>query len=100
MQHQDKYSEGSPQPRKKIQSKKQQKIIKKIDENKKILYCEDEEAFKKYCQDNNLKYEYKKDDENYINTGGNKYISSVNGNFIQPKAQVKTQAIQVQMGTT
>ena len=52
------------------------------DENKKILYCEDEETFKSYCQDNNLKYEWKKDNENYINTGGNKYVSSVNGNTL------------------
>lgn len=52
------------------------------DENKNILYCEDEKTFESYCENNNLDYKWKENNENYINSGSNKFIKSNNGNSI------------------
>lgn len=41
------------------------------DEEKKILYCMDKDAFEKYCKENNLNYEFGKFNENYYNCGLN-----------------------------
>lgn len=52
------------------------------DENKNILYCEDEETFESYCKNNNLDYKWKENNENYINSGSNNFIKSNNGQAI------------------
>lgn len=48
------------------------------DNEKNILYCEDEETFNKYCEENKLKYKYLDFNDNYINSGSNWYIKSKN----------------------
>lgn len=52
------------------------------DENKNILYCENQEKFNEYCLQNNLNYKWKNNNENYINSGSSFYIQSQNLNNI------------------
>lgn len=52
------------------------------DENNNILYCEDQTTFENYCKNNNLKYIWKETNENYINSGSNKFIKTNNGDTI------------------
>lgn len=52
------------------------------DENNNILYCEDQPTFENYCKNNNLKYTWKETNENYINSGSNKFIKANNGDTI------------------
>lgn len=52
------------------------------DENNNILYCEDQTTFETYCKNNNLKYTWKETNENYINSGSNKFIKTNNGETI------------------
>ena len=53
------------------------------DENNNILYCEDQTTFESYCKNNNLKYTWKETNENYINSGSNKFIKANNGDTIK-----------------
>lgn len=46
------------------------------DNEKNILYCEDENEFNHYCKSNNLDYVYNNYNDNYINSGSNWYIKS------------------------
>ncbi len=52
------------------------------DEKNNILYCEDQPTFENYCKNNNLKYTWKETNENYINSGSNKFIKKNNGDTI------------------
>ncbi len=52
------------------------------DENNNILYCEDQPTFENYCKNNNLKYTWKETNENYINSGSNKFIKANNEDTI------------------
>lgn len=52
------------------------------DEEKNILYCEDEQVFKEYCKVNNLEYIWKETNDKYINSGSNWYIKSINKDSI------------------
>lgn len=45
------------------------------DEENKILYCMDEDAFEKYCKENNLDYQFMEFNENYYNCGLNDILS-------------------------
>ncbi len=44
------------------------------DENNKILYCMDKDAFEQYCERNNLNYKFSEFNENYYNCGLNSFI--------------------------
>lgn len=44
------------------------------DEENRILYCENEDAFKKFCGEKKLDYKYNEFTENYIDGGRNCYI--------------------------
>lgn len=46
------------------------------DEENRILYCMNEEAFNKYCEDNRLDYSYSEYNENYYNCGLNSFIEN------------------------
>lgn len=52
------------------------------DENKNILYCEDQMVFEEYCKSNNLEHKWTQHNENYINSGSNKFIKANNGETI------------------
>ncbi len=52
------------------------------DNDNKILCCEDKDIFDKFCKDKSLNYSWKQTNENYINSGGNYYIKSVNENQV------------------
>ena len=54
------------------------------DEENRILYCMNKEAFDKYCVDNNLNYNFSEFNENYYNCGLNNFIvrkTKENGNI-------------------
>lgn len=44
------------------------------DEENRILFCMDKEAFEEYCKDNNLDYKFGKFNENYYNCGLNSFV--------------------------
>ena|GEM_PF-872019 len=50
------------------------------DEQNRILFCQNQEAFYNYCLKNNLDFEYNEFNENYINTGYNSFITSTDIN--------------------
>lgn len=47
-----------------------------VDENKRILYCENEDKFNDYCIKNNLNYKYLDFNENYMNNSSNWYVKT------------------------
>lgn len=47
------------------------------DDEKRILYCNDEDIFKNYCEKNNLEYSYENFDSHHINSGLNSYIKDI-----------------------
>ena len=48
------------------------------DENNNILYCEEPMVFEEYCKSNDLEYKWTHYNENYINSGSNKFIKTNN----------------------
>ena len=46
------------------------------DEEKRILYCMDQDAFEKYCKENNLSYKFSEFNENYYNCGLNAILKN------------------------
>lgn len=52
------------------------------DENNNILYCEEPMVFEEYCKSNDLEYKWTHYNENYINSGSNKFIKTNNGETI------------------
>ena len=52
------------------------------DENNNMLYCEEPMVFEEYCKSNNLEYKWTHCNENYINSGSNKFIKTNNGETI------------------
>ena len=48
------------------------------DEEKRILYSENEELFNEYCKNNKLNYSYGNFNNNYLNSGSNLYIKDIN----------------------
>lgn len=52
------------------------------DENKNILYCEEQKTFDDYCISNNLNFKWKETNDNYINSGSSFYIESQESNII------------------
>lgn len=51
-----------------------------VDNDKKILYCEDKETFEEYCKNNNIEEKWKEISSNNINTGSNKFLKAITGN--------------------
>lgn len=52
------------------------------DENNKIIFNNNKEAFEKFCTKNNLSYKFGEFNENYMNNGLNNFINYKNGNQI------------------
>ncbi len=53
------------------------------DDSNNILYANNEESFSDYCKKNNLNYNFMDFTENYINSGVNNYIQTIDNNIIK-----------------
>ena len=53
------------------------------DDSNNILYANSEESFNDYCKKNNLNYNFMDFTENYINSGVNNYIQTIDNNIIK-----------------